>query len=792
MIKMKKKIEKKIRRRTWEEEEEEEEEEPEISLRSSKEDIENSSFRPQFGGLERRDSKTEDCTDAHAHHTRLGGITSTSEPESVEEPATSNDLPDLPATIPASSPSLSSDDHCRIRSATLPDFQSSSSPAFMWGEEVHGETFVSAVKDAYQEVVRWRPNHFSIPLGAVGKKFVVEVTRLVRAFAEGSALESVALWALTIMPSLLLQQPSSSSSHHQRTDCLQRRLVAWQSGNIQDLLLEGRVLQNDLIRRTRRKRSPAEEEASLSRSFSRLMAQGKVKAALRLLSSQSKGKVLNPDDIASGVESAEAQPKTVLDTLKEKHPEASAISWDAVLDSEPAPSHPVVFERLTGDTIRHAALHCQGAAGPSGLDANCWWRLCTMFHGASKQLCEALTAATRRLCTSFIDPTIIRPFIACRLIPLSKNPGVRPIGICDTLRRIMGKAILNVIGAEIQAVAGSSQLCARQRSGCEAAVHAMTELFNNEQVEGLLLVDAHNAFNSLNRAVMLQNIQVTCPSLAVPVINMYRSDAELFVGEETIFSREGTTQGDPLSMAVYALSTLPLISKRSQPNLTQTWFADDAGGEASLQVLHQWWTALSEVGPRYGYYVNPPKTWVLVKEQFKDSAQELFGKYGIQITTQGRPLLGAPIGTADFSDQYINDMVSCWDTELKVLTGFASLQPQAAYAAYTHGLHGKWSYLSRACHITKDQFCPLEERIRRSLIPAISGRAVNDDERDLLGLPARMGGLGLANPASEAEFAYATAAGDEALSGEHPGSKRKTNGGSLFWPALGHHRSPAC
>ena len=45
----------------------------------------------------------------------------------------------------------------------------------------------------------------------------------------------------------------------------------------------------------------------------------------------------------------------------------------------------------------------------------------------------------------------------------------------------------------------------------------------------------------------------------------------------------------------------------------------------------------------------------------------------------------------------------------------------------------------------------------RRLFPAISGRAINDDERDLLGLPARMGGLGLANPTSEAEFAYATA-----------------------------------
>ena len=122
-----------------------------------------------------------------------------------------------------------------------------------------------------------------------------------------------------------------------------------------------------------------------------------------------------------------------------------------------------------------------------------------------------------------------------------------------------------------------------------------------------------------------------------------------------------------------------------------------------------------------------------MREQFKDSVQELFGKYGIQTTTKGRPLLGATIGNADFSDQYSNDMVSCWHTELKVLTG---LKPQAAYAAYTHRLHGKWSYLSRACNITKDQFCPLEERIRRSLILVISGRAVNDDERDLLDLQA--------------------------------------------------------
>ena len=42
--------------------------------------------------------------------------------------------------------------------------------------------------------MHWKPNLFSIPLGAVGKKLVVEMTRLVRAFAEQSALESVCVF----------------------------------------------------------------------------------------------------------------------------------------------------------------------------------------------------------------------------------------------------------------------------------------------------------------------------------------------------------------------------------------------------------------------------------------------------------------------------------------------------------------------------------------------------------------------------------------------------------------------
>ena len=63
------------------------------------------------------------------------------------------------------------------------------------------------------------------------------------------------------------------------------------------------------------------------------------------------------------------------------------------------------------------------------------------------------------------------------------------------------------------------------------------------------LVDASNAFKSLNRQVALHNIRHLCPSLATILINTYREPTELFVDSEVLWSEEGTTQDDPLTHA---------------------------------------------------------------------------------------------------------------------------------------------------------------------------------------------------------------------------------------------------
>ena len=187
---------------------------------------------------------------------------------------------------------------------------------------------------------------------------------------------------------------------------------------------------------------------------------------------------------------------------------------------------------------------CTGGHGPSGLGATEWKRLCTSYGTASNDLCSAVAAATCRLCVSYIDPSCLSAFIACRLIALDKCPGVRPIGIGETVRRIMNNTILSVLKFDILQVAGSSQLCAGQDSGCESAIHTARELFNRPNTEAILLIDASNAFNSLARHTALLNIQELCPAFSIPWINTYRSPVELFVDGETIFSTEGTIQGN--------------------------------------------------------------------------------------------------------------------------------------------------------------------------------------------------------------------------------------------------------
>ena len=93
-----------------------------------------------------------------------------------------------------------------------------------------------------------------------------------------------------------------------------------------------------------------------------------------------------------------------------------------------------------------------------------------------------------------------------------------------------------------------------------------------------------------------------------------------------------------------------------------------------------------------------------------------------------------------------------WVAEIERLSSIAKTEPHAVHAAFTHGILGHWLYLVRSVDGIAHLLQPVEDAIRLQLLPAITGRAgLSDDERDLIALPARLGGLGMADPTTLSE-----------------------------------------
>ena len=86
----------------------------------------------------------------------------------------------------------------------------------------------------------------------------------------------------------------------------------------------------------------------------------------------------------------------------------------------------------------------------------------------------------------------------------------------------------------------------------------------------------------------------------------------------------------------------------------------------------------------------------------------------------------------------------------QTLIDIAKTQPQAAYAAFTHGIMSKWNYLFRILDLkqkAQDILQPLETTIRSQFLPALTNQHQPKDLlREVFSLPTNLGGLGIANP----------------------------------------------
>ena len=209
-------------------------------------------------------------------------------------------------------------------------------------------------------------------------------------------------------------------------------------------------------------------------------------------------------------------------------------------------------------------------------------------------------------------------------------------------------------------------------------------------------------------------------------------------------------------MDFYGIGVMELIYilKNKVPDCRNVWYADDSAAAGKANDVKLWWETLNYYGPRIGYFPQPEKTCLVIKDPSKvDLFKSMFPE--VNVTADGHRYLGSFIGTQPATEQYVTNKVKEWVQDIEDISSAAASEPQLAFAGYYFGTTKKWNFLMRTTPNIAALLSPIEKSINNKLLPALTGmNPVPDTLREVFSLSPKNGGLGIANPTKIADSEY--------------------------------------
>ena len=460
---------------------------------------------------------------------------------------------------------------------------------------------------------------------------------------------------------------------------------------------------------------------------------------------------------------------------------AESTIGDSVFETYEATPQAIPLE-ITAEVVEAVASKLSGAAGRGGTDAVALQNWLLRFGSESEQLRLEMSAWASWLANSNPPYASYRALMACRLVALDKQPGVRPVGIGEVYRRLWAKTVIAAVGSQATAACGNFNLCAGLPAGIEGAVHAVREartadlphppltapqeptddagLFTQPQEpipddpNAALLVDASNGFNELGRKGALWTVRHLWTGGARFAFNCYRHSAQLILrrrGRECIIllSQEGVTQGDPLSMIIYGVALKPLSAaiRKEVPSVLQPWYADDMAMVGPCTGIAQAMSLLEQLGPARGYYPEPSKSILICRPEDQTRAKHSLTDFAFQYV-HGHRYVGGFIGTKEARDDWLKPQLDAWVYGIEQLAKVAQRFPQTAYAGLAKSLQMEWQYLQRVLPNAGPSFAPVEVALADTFLPALLQEIApaSPAQRALQALPVRRAGLGVPDP----------------------------------------------
>lgn len=470
-------------------------------------------------------------------------------------------------------------------------------------------------------------------------------------------------------------------------------------------------------------------EFSLSKRVEAKVNDFDIKGAIRIISSND---TFAPFDI------------NTLNILKSKHPSPPQNLVYPSVNIKDSPSLSVT-EIDVSKAIN--SFPCGSAAGIDGFRPQFLKDIISVSAGeAGKRALSSLT----QLCNFLLSGKVINeicPILygASLCAFLKKDGGIRPIAVGSVFRRLSAKMSCFQVKSDLLSYLSPNQLGVATKLGSESCIHAVrTFVHLPENAKKILLkIDFSNAFNSINRDSMLNQVLEKVPSLYPFLSQCYRNPSHLFFGNNIIPSEVGCQQGDPCGPMLFSLTIHPLV--KSITSDLNVWYLDDATLADTPENVLENFKIIVKMAKEIGLQINPSKCELFFCSGSID--QEIVNNFetitpGIRIVNNAElELLGSPI----FDDGIEFFFKKKTEKLLILLKNVEKLNTHIAYYLTKNCLFiPKFTYFLRTCPVWKfpNILNSLDIYLRNSL-ETILNIVLTESQWIVASLPISKGGLGI-------------------------------------------------